>query len=111
MVCASENSVVVDSSIYDQVKKEFAAWNCYFLKKNEIKPFTEKFIDPKRGTVAGPIAGKSAYQIAKLCGLEVPENTKVLIAEYKGVGKNIHYQQKNCRQYLLCTKLRIMKMH
>lgn len=87
MVCASENSVVVDSSIYDQVKKEFAAWNCYFLKKNEIKPFTEKFIDPKRGTVAGPIAGKSAYQIAKLCGLEVPENTKVLIAEYKGVGK------------------------
>lgn len=88
MVCASENSVVVDSSIYEQVKKEFASWKCYFLKKNEIKPFTEKFIDPKRGTVAGPIAGKSAYEIAKLCGINVPEDTKVLIAEYKGVGKD-----------------------
>ncbi|KRL62370.1 bifunctional acetaldehyde-CoA/alcohol dehydrogenase [Lactobacillus psittaci] len=86
MVCASENSVVVDSSIYDQVKAEFKKWNCYFLKKSEIKPFTSKFIDPKRGTVAGPIAGKSACEIARLCGLTVPAKTKVLIAEYQGVG-------------------------
>ena len=88
MVCASENSVVVDDDVYDQVKAEFKRWNCYFLNKAEIKKFETHFIDPKRGTVAGPVAGKSAYEIAKLCGVEVPEDTKVIIAEYQGVGKS-----------------------
>ena len=87
MICSSENSVVVDEEIYNKVKDEFRSWNCYFLKPDEIKKFEEKFIDPRRGTVAGPVAGRSAYQIAKLCGVDVPEDTKVIIAEYKGVGK------------------------
>lgn len=87
MVCASENSVIVDDAIYDQVKAEFAKWHCYFLAKNEVKGFEQHFIDPKRGTVAGPIAGRSAEKIAKLCGLKVPAKTKVLIAEYEGVGR------------------------
>ena len=39
--------------------------------KEEIKKFEEHFIDPRRGTVAGPVAGKSAYEIAKLCGVTV----------------------------------------
>lgn len=88
MVCASENSVVVDDEIYDRVKEEFKKWSCYFLNKEEIKKFEEHFIDPRRGTVAGPVAGKSAYEIAKLCGVDVPKTTKVIIAEYKGVGRN-----------------------
>ena len=88
MVCASENSVVADHEIYDQVKEEFKKWNCYFLSKDEIKKFEQHFIDPKRGTVAGPVAGKSAYDIAKLCGVDVPKDTKVIIAEYQGVGKD-----------------------
>ncbi|GFZ26367.1 bifunctional acetaldehyde-CoA/alcohol dehydrogenase [Lactobacillus corticis] len=87
MVCASENSVVVDDAIYDQVKEEFKKWNCYFLNKEEIKKFEEKFIDPRRLTVAGPVAGRSAVKIGELCGVQVPANTKVIIAEYKGVGK------------------------
>ncbi|NRO18081.1 bifunctional acetaldehyde-CoA/alcohol dehydrogenase [Lactobacillus helveticus] len=87
MVCASENSVVVDNEIYDQVKEEFKKWSCYFLNKEEIKKFEEHFIDPRRGTVAGPVAGKSAYEIAKLCGVDVPKETKVIVAEYKGVGR------------------------
>lgn len=87
MVCASENSVVVDDEIYDQVKEEFKKWSCYFLNKEEIKKFEERFIDPRRGTVSGPVAGKSAYEIAKLCGVDVPKETKVIVAEYKGVGR------------------------
>lgn len=87
MVCASENSVVVDDEIYDKVKEEFKKWGCYFLNKEEIKKFEEHFIDPRRGTVAGPVAGKSAYEIAKLCGVSVPKTTKVIVAEYNGVGR------------------------
>ena len=87
MICATENSVVVDDEIYDQVKEEFKKWNCYFVKPNELDTFTEGFIDTKRHQVRGPIAGRSANAIAEMCGLkDVPEHTKVIIAEYEGVG-------------------------
>ena len=86
MICATENSVVVDEEIYDQVKEEFKKWNCYFLKDNEIDKFTEGFIDTDRHQVRGPIAGRSANAIAEMCGIDVPEHTKVIIAEYEGVG-------------------------
>ena len=86
MICATENSVVVDEEIYDKVKEEFQKWNCYFLKPNEIDKFTDGFIDPDRHQVRGPIAGRSANAIADMCGIDVPENTKVIIAEYEGVG-------------------------
>lgn len=68
MICASENSVVVDKEVYDQVKEAFLKRHCYFLKADEIKLFEEHFIDPRRGTVAGPMAGKSAVKIAEMCG-------------------------------------------
>lgn len=87
MICASENSVVVDDEIYDQVKEEFKKWNCYFVKPNEMQTFSDGFIDPDRHQVRGPIAGRSANAIAEMCGLKnVPDNTKVLIAEIDGVG-------------------------
>ena len=87
MICASENSVVVDDEIYDQVKEEFKKWNCYFVKPNELQTFSDGFIDPQRHQVRGPIAGRSANAIAEMCGLKnVPDNTKVLIAEIDGVG-------------------------
>ena len=86
MICATENSVVVDEEIYDKVTEEFQKWNCYFLKPNEIDKFTDGFIDPDRHQVRGPIAGRSANAIADMCGIKVPDNTKVIIAEYEGVG-------------------------
>ena len=87
MICASENSVVVDDEIYDQFKEEFQKWNCYFVKPNELQTFSDGFIDPQRHQVRGPIAGRSANAIAEMCGLKnVPDNTKVLIAEIDGVG-------------------------
>ena len=86
MICATENSIVVDEEIYDKVKEEFKKWNCYFLKPDEIDKFTDGFIDPDRHQVRGPIAGRSANAIADMCGIKIPENTKVIIAEYEGVG-------------------------
>ncbi|MCG4650910.1 hypothetical protein L0P02_13140, partial [Bifidobacterium longum] len=56
MICATENSVVIDDEIYDQVKEAFKKWNCYFLKPSEILTFTNGFIDPDRHQVRGPIA-------------------------------------------------------
>ena len=84
MICASEQSVTVLDSIYDEVKKEFAYRGCYFLKKGEELDKVRKTIIIN-GALNNKIPGKSAYEIAKLAGVEVPENTKILIGEVESV--------------------------
>ncbi len=86
MVCATENSIVIDADIYDAVKKEMKARKVFFIKKSDQKALADAMYDPKRGGVKGPIAGMSAVAIAKLAGIEVPEDTKVLAAELNVVG-------------------------
>ena len=84
MICASEQSVTVMESIYEEVKKEFAYRGCYFLKQGEELDKVRKTIIVK-GALNNKIPGKSAYEIAKLAGVEVPENTKILIGEVESV--------------------------
>lgn len=84
MICASEQTVTVLDSIYDEVKKEFAYRGCYFLKKGEELDKVRKTIIIN-GALNNKIPGKSAYEIAKLAGVEVPEDTKILIGEVESV--------------------------
>ena len=84
MICASEQSVTVLDSIYDEVKKEFAYRGCYFLKKGEELDKVRKTIIIN-GALNNKIPGKSAYEIAKLAGVDVPEDTKILIGEVESV--------------------------
>ncbi|WP_425500346.1 bifunctional acetaldehyde-CoA/alcohol dehydrogenase [Secundilactobacillus folii] len=86
MVCATENSVIIDTEIYAEVKKEMLARKVFFIKKADQKALADAMYDPKRGGVKGPIAGMSAVKIAKLAGIDVPEDTKVLAAELNVVG-------------------------
>ena len=79
MICASEQSVTVLSDIYDEVKAEFARRGCYFLKGDEIRKVGETVII--NGGVNARIVGQSAYTIAQMAGVDVPEKTKVLIGE------------------------------
>lgn len=83
MICASEQSVTVLDSVYDQVKKEFADRGCYFLQGKELDAVRKTVI--VNGAVNAGIVGKSAYFIAKTAGVEVPEKTKVLIGEVTSV--------------------------
>ncbi|MCD7740183.1 MAG: bifunctional acetaldehyde-CoA/alcohol dehydrogenase [Candidatus Gastranaerophilales bacterium] len=86
MICASEQSVIVVESIYEEVKKEFLYRGAYLVNKAEEKKMMAlPFIDPKRGTAHPDIVGQSAYRIAKLSGFEVPENAKILLAERPSV--------------------------
>ncbi len=84
MICASEQSVTVLDSIYDEVKKEFAYRGCYFLKPGEELDKVRKTIIVN-GALNNKIPGKSAYEIAKLAGVDVPETTKILIGEVESV--------------------------
>ena len=69
MICASEQSVTVLDSIYDEVKKEFAYRGCYFLKKGEELDKVRKTIIIN-GALNSKIPGKSAYEIAQMAGVE-----------------------------------------
>lgn len=87
VLCSSENSVVVDQPIADEVKQEFAAQGGYFLSRAEIDAVAHQLVTPQR--LPNPaLVGKSASHIAKACGLTVPADTKVLIAPLDGVGRD-----------------------
>lgn len=83
MICASEQSVIVDSSIYKQVKEEFTKRGCHFLNKTELDKVRKTIII--NGSLNAKIVGQSAYNIGKLSGIEVPESTKILIGEVTSV--------------------------
>lgn len=84
MICASEQSVTVLESIYEEVKKEFAYRGCYFLKKGAELDKVRKTIIIN-GALNSKIPGKSAYEIAEMAGVKVPEDTKILIGEVESV--------------------------
>ena len=83
MICASEQSVIVEKSIYDKVKKEFANRGCYFLKEDEIEKVRKTIII--NGALNAKIVGQKAHKIASLAGVEVPGDTKILIGEVESV--------------------------
>ena len=83
MICASEQSVIVMNSIYDAVKKEFANRGCYFLNNEEIDCLRKTMII--NGALNAKIVGQTAHTIANLAGINVPENTKILIGEVTSV--------------------------
>lgn len=83
MICASEQSVTVMDSIYNEVKKEFAYRGCYFLKKDELNKVRKTII--VGGSLNAKIVGQSAFKIAEMAGVSVPESTKILIGEVESV--------------------------
>jgi len=83
MICASEQSVVVLDDIYDAVKKEFHDRGCYFLNKAETEKVRKTIII--NGALNAKIVGQSAFKIAALAGVTVPETAKILIGEVESV--------------------------
>lgn len=83
MICASEQSVIVLDKVYAQAKKEFAARGCYFLNKAETQKVRETIII--NGALNAKIVGQKAHTIASLAGVDVPEDTKILIGEVESV--------------------------
>ena len=83
MICASEQSVIVLDKVYDAVKTEFEARGCYFLNEEELEKVRKTIII--NGALNAKIVGQKAHTIAKLSGVEVPENAKILIGEVESV--------------------------
>ena len=83
MICASEQSVTVLDGVYDEVRAEFERRGCYFLKGDELDKVRHTILI--NGALNAKIVGQSAHTIAKLAGVDVPEETKILIGEVESV--------------------------
>ncbi|MFR1565281.1 MAG: bifunctional acetaldehyde-CoA/alcohol dehydrogenase [Christensenellales bacterium] len=83
MICASEQSVIVNEKLYAKVKKEFKDRGCYFLNKEETEKVRKTII--VNGALNAKIVGQKACRIAELAGVTVPAETKILIGEVTSV--------------------------
>ena len=84
-ICASEQSVVVDQCIANQVMDEFRAQGGYFMTPEETKKVCQLLF--KNGTsMNAKFVGRSAKHIADAAGIQIPDGTKVLLGKQEGVG-------------------------
>ncbi|WP_217958958.1 bifunctional acetaldehyde-CoA/alcohol dehydrogenase [Acutalibacter muris] len=83
MICASEQSVIAMEPVYDAVKAEFIKRGCHLLNKSELNKVRKTIII--NGALNAKIVGQSAFKIAQLAGVTVPESTKILIGEVESV--------------------------
>jgi len=106
MICASEQAVIIDASIYNNATKLMKDYNCYFLNKEEIKKVEDIAIDKKRQSMSPAVVGQSAYNIAKMAGIEVSKDTKILVAELDGVGVENPLSREKLSPILACFKVK-----
>ena len=83
MICASEQSVILLDSIYEQAKKEFADRGCYLLDPEETEKVRKTILI--NGALNAKIVGQPAHKIAELAGVKTPEDAKILIGEVESV--------------------------
>jgi acetaldehyde dehydrogenase (acetylating) len=87
VLCSSENSVVVDAPLVEEVKRAFAANGGYFMSASEIDAVGRILVSPQR--LPNPaLVGRPATYIAQQAGIQVPPGTRVLLAELAGVGRD-----------------------
>ncbi|WP_225744051.1 bifunctional acetaldehyde-CoA/alcohol dehydrogenase [Marinilactibacillus sp. Marseille-P9653] len=104
MICASEQAVIIDKEIYREVKALMTENSCYFLSSEERQKI-ETFMVTEDGGLNAVVVGRSAYDIAKLAGVSVPEDTKILIAELQGVGKKYPLSREKLSPVLAAYKV------
>ncbi|MFD1138544.1 bifunctional acetaldehyde-CoA/alcohol dehydrogenase [Paenibacillus urinalis] len=109
MICASEQAVIIEEPIYDEVKKRMAADGCYFVTKDEAAKLTTYAISADKCAVNPKIVGQSAVDIAKMSGIVVPENTKILVAELDGVGDKFPLSAEKLSPILACYKVKTVE--
>ncbi|MEA1008403.1 bifunctional acetaldehyde-CoA/alcohol dehydrogenase [Bacillus cereus] len=104
MICASEQAIIVDKEIYDDMKTEMIANNCYFVTEEERSKLEKLVINENTCAVNSDIVGKSAQYIAELVGITVPEHTKMLVAEIQGIGPAYPLSREKLSPVLACIK-------
>lgn len=106
MICASEQAVIIEESIYAKAKALMQDNGCYFLNKEETEAISKLVIHPEKCAVNADIVGQPAAAIAEMAGLKVPKTTKVLVAELQGVGPKYPLSAEKLSPVLACYKVK-----
>ena len=83
MICASEQSVIAEDSVYDDVRALLVKMGCHVLNRSELDATRKTILI--NGALNAKIVGQKAATIAALAGFKVPEDTKVLVGEVESV--------------------------
>ncbi|WP_342431672.1 bifunctional acetaldehyde-CoA/alcohol dehydrogenase [Neobacillus sp. FSL H8-0543] len=105
MICASEQAVIIDKELYEKVKSEMIANNCYFLNEEERRKIEKLVINEHSCAVNPDIVGMAASKIAEMAGIKVPDHTKILVAELTGVGPGYPLSREKLSPVLACYQV------
>ena len=89
-VCASEQSIIVERTIADQVKQEAQKRGFYFMNPQEAGALAKLLFRPGGG-LNPQIVGKAASELAQIAGFSVPDGTKILVAREQEAGPTRPY--------------------
>ncbi|WP_017815300.1 bifunctional acetaldehyde-CoA/alcohol dehydrogenase [Paenibacillus shenyangensis] len=106
MICASEQAVIIEEPVFEQVKKLMIDNGCYFLNKEEVGKLTAGAMNVEKCAVNPAIVGQPATKIAEMSGITVPAGTKILVAELEGVGTKYPLSAEKLSPVLACYKVK-----
>ena len=105
MICASEQAVIIESDIYEDVIALMKKYKCYFVNDSEKELLEKTVINLETKSLNPKIVGQSAYEIANMAGFKVPKDTKILVAEIEGVGEDYSLSKEKLSPVLACIKV------
>ena len=105
MICASEQAVIIEKVIYEKVINLMKKQKCYFVNSEEKELLQNTLINSQTKSLNPDIVGQSAYTIAKMSGFDVEKDTKILVAEIKGVGEDYPLSKEKLSPVLACIKV------
>lgn len=91
-VCASEQAIVTEAVIAEKVKATLLAHGGYFLKGEELEK-VKRVMERANGSMNPDIVGRDAAYIAKLAGISIPANVRLLISDEPGIGPNYPFSK------------------
>ena len=84
VICASEQSIIVMDSVYNEVRKELKERGAYILNPEETEKVRGIILNERGGLNSG-IVGQSAFKIGEIAGITVPAEAKVLVGEVESI--------------------------
>lgn len=89
-VCASEQSIIVEKTMEDKVRREGEKQGFFFMDGEQAGKLGRLLFRPN-GTLNPDIVGRSAGKLAEMAGFSVPQGTRVLVAREEEAGPSRPY--------------------
>jgi acetaldehyde dehydrogenase (acetylating) len=88
-ICSSEQAIVAEEVVREQVIEECRQQGAYFLTEEEIQRLGALVFLGGALVPNTQVVGRPATMIAETAGIKVPATTRVLVAKLEGVGRDV----------------------